>query len=306
MENEKDLIKVLWVENEDGIVDSIKEHAELYGLELVHFDNWDEAKKQLENYYEYRQWSAIILDAKCPLDKDGDDDASSFLNEVLTEIENYGKKYHIIPWYVLSAGDEKEATIKAIKRHNKYREIWDLDWKDYYYSKAGEEKDKLFKRIAKIVPDFVVNYQIRFEYADILNSLETDLQNKIIDLIHEIIYKSNKTNDLLFNGMRKIIDEIVYPKMEKLGFFSGIPDIKTMNGKSIFFDKQYKDKYPHIVRALHTVVEVTQNGSHRDEKSIIAKTVSKGNAPYLLRSCLYELLNIIYWLNQEERMNLRT
>ena len=108
--------------------------------------------------------------------------------------------------------------------------------------------------------------------------------------------------------MRKIIEKNVYPKMEQLGFFKEFPSYenKTINGKSKFFGKTYGEKCPHIARALHTVVEVTQNGSHGDEKTIIAKAVSEGKAPYLLRSCLNELLNIIYWLNQEDCLELRT
>ena len=45
-------------------------------------------------------------------------------------------------------------------------------------------------------------------------------------------------------------------------------------------------------QAIHTCVEVTNPGSHRSKTD---NDVAKGNAPYLIRSLIYNMLDILYW-----------
>ena len=55
-----DLIQVLWVEDDPNVTDSYPQEAEIYGLELVSFPCWDDAKEALVR--DFDRWSAIILD----------------------------------------------------------------------------------------------------------------------------------------------------------------------------------------------------------------------------------------------------
>jgi len=66
--NNDDLIRVLWVEDDPEVTKQYPITAERYGLDLVAFPCWDDAFEALK--YEFDTWGAIILDAKCKHHKD--------------------------------------------------------------------------------------------------------------------------------------------------------------------------------------------------------------------------------------------
>lgn len=140
-----DLIQVLWVEDDPKVTETYPLKAESFDLELVPLPCWDDAKAALEG--DYDRWSAIILDAKCKHHRDSKDSAIVFLREALKDISVLSeKKGHIIPWYVLTGGDESEVSDSI----NEERMQWDKDWTDSenkkYYSK-NVDNEKLFRRI---------------------------------------------------------------------------------------------------------------------------------------------------------------
>lgn len=140
-----DLIQVLWVEDDPKVTETYPLKAESFDLELVSFPCWDDAKAALES--DYDRWSAIILDAKCKHHRDSKDSAVVFLREALKDISVLSEKNgHIIPWYVLTGGDESEVSDSI----NDERMQWDKDWTDSenkkYYSK-NVDNEKLFRRI---------------------------------------------------------------------------------------------------------------------------------------------------------------
>ena len=79
-----DLIQVLWVEDDPGVIESYPLEAYNFGVQLVAFPCWDEAKAALENDFDC--WSAIILDAKCKYHRDSEDNAVRFLGRALNDI----------------------------------------------------------------------------------------------------------------------------------------------------------------------------------------------------------------------------
>ena len=94
--------KVLWVDDQEEIVESTKLDADEYGIELDHYTNWQEAEVALRNNFE--DYSAIILDAFCKINKK-EDKKEEFINAVLPSLARlYGEKNKLIPWYILSAG----------------------------------------------------------------------------------------------------------------------------------------------------------------------------------------------------------
>ena len=48
----------------------------------------------------------------------------------------------------------------------------------------------------------------------------------------------------------------------------------------------------YIQRAIHSCVEITNPGSHRSETD---SDVRDNKAPYLVRSLIYNMLDILYW-----------
>ena len=130
-----DLIQVLWVEDDPKVTETYPLKAEILGLELLSYPCWDDAKVALET--EYDRWSAIILDAKCKQHRDSADNAVRFLAEALKDISVLSEKNgHVIPWYVLTGGDESEVSDSI----NDERMQWDKDWTD------STNKKVLFKK----------------------------------------------------------------------------------------------------------------------------------------------------------------
>lgn len=62
-------IEVLWVDDEVQLHVPYKNLAKLNGINLVPFECWADAEKELLN--DYNRWEAIILDRKCKLTKHG-------------------------------------------------------------------------------------------------------------------------------------------------------------------------------------------------------------------------------------------
>lgn len=79
------LVQVLWVEDDPELIQPFRlpMDAANYGLQLVSYPCWDDAKVALEN--EFDRWSAIILDAKCKYHRDSKDNAVKFLGEALKQ-----------------------------------------------------------------------------------------------------------------------------------------------------------------------------------------------------------------------------
>ena len=160
-----DLIQVLWVEDDPVVIEQYPLKAENFGLQLVAFPCWDEAKAALEN--DFDRWSAIILDAKCKYHRDSEDNAVVFLREALKDIAIIcEKRGRVIPWYILTGGDTTEVSDSI----NDERMKWDFDWNKKYYSK-NVDNEMLYKRIkahARKSP----RLQIQQMYEDVFDAIE--------------------------------------------------------------------------------------------------------------------------------------
>ena len=75
--------KVLWVDDQEEIVESTKLDADEYGIELDHYSNWEDAEIALRNNFE--DYTAIILDAYCQI-KPSEDIKEEFIGAVLPSL----------------------------------------------------------------------------------------------------------------------------------------------------------------------------------------------------------------------------
>lgn len=296
---EDNKIRVLWVvEGNKDYVDSIRDEASGEGLLLKPFSYWSIAKSELERNYEI--WHAIILDLDAKVDEKDNGNTNKFLISVLAAFES---KQWGIPCFFSSDGSKSQLN-EILQPFDKFK-TWDDNREKKYYS-ILDDRDELYKNIKKIAANSE-NYKILSRFSDVLDPIDDKHKSVLIDIIKEIEYKNNKTNDLLFNEMRKILESNVIPRMIKIGIFKNYSGEKSLNKLSAYFGNSKNPRGPvYICRALHSITQITNDGSHLWEETEMAKLVKSGKAPYVLKSCLYELLNIIYWLNQEERMNLRT
>ena len=207
------------------------------GLELVSRHCWDDAKAALES--EFNRWSAIILDAKCKYHLDSNDSAIVFLREALKDISTICKeKNRIIPWYILTGGDENEVSDCI----NDDRLKWDSEWTEKkhkkFYSK-NVDREELFERI-KAHAQKSSRIQIREMYPDIyeqLSKFNDDVCEDILNILEAVHYPNSHTDfnsKYFYNPLRKALEHI----FRSLGKVSIIPDVFFLNG-SVNFNQSF-------------------------------------------------------------------
>lgn len=128
--NEKVYYKVLLVDDNKRLGESLQPKAEQYGLDLRQVVCWADAKEQLANRYDFEQWSAIILDANCTFEKDAIPDLH-FLDKVLEKLQGLFERHASqIPWFVLTAGGKSD--FEFVREGILSRER-DKSWGDVFY-----------------------------------------------------------------------------------------------------------------------------------------------------------------------------
>ena len=313
-----DLIQVLWVEDDPKVTDSYPQDAEYYGLELVPFPCWDDAKEALVG--DFDRWSAIILDAKCKYHRDSKDSAIIFLREALDDISTIcEKKGRMVPWYVLTGGDESEVSDSI----NDKRLKWDKDWTESqnkkYYSK-NIDNEVLYSRIryhAQKSPCFQVHamYENVFEAIEEC-ALDDEAYNALEDLLVPIhfpdIIEDKDYNDK-FEKAREIL-EYIFRSMSEHGI---LPDWgKQINlqwsscllaGKPAFNKREVaviqsnKCILPEaMAKMVKTMVNVIPPFCHSDggkEDEVSKKEYMKyvNSSTFLLRSFTLQLCDVILW-----------
>lgn len=220
-----DLIQVLWVEDDPEVTESFPVAAEREGIELVPFLCWDDALEALKK--DYDRWSAIVLDAKCKQHRDSTDNAIRFLGEALKDISRLSeKKNRIIPWYILTGGDESFISDSI----NDDRDAWDSDWTESshkkYYSK-NTDTDILYKRI-RVTSRKSNRLKVQELYKEVFRAMERctisdDACNALEDLLIPIHFP-NVIDEADYNDKFKkvrIILEYLFRSMTKHGL---LPD----------------------------------------------------------------------------------
>ena len=226
--------KVLWVDDlnldENNELTDFYEGWQLkagkYNIELVPFDNWEEAEYSLRK--DFDEYSAIILDANCKIRKK-DTEQEEFITAVLPSLINiFGEKRRVLPWYLLSAGtmsNFSKIVNGARYQHSKHEE----DWGTMLYLKdviEGENApDMLFENIARVAKDLAMNV-ILYRHHDTFCYLG---QDKLIDsrarklmlrMLSALYYpEDNIKYEYAGNPLRKVV-EYIFRSARKQGLLA--------------------------------------------------------------------------------------
>ncbi len=317
-----DLIQVLWVEDDPNVRNTYPLKAECFDLELKPYSCWDDAKEALEN--DYDRWSAIILDAKCKQHRDSADNAVRFLAEALKDISVLSEKNgHIIPWYVLTGGDESEVSDSI----NDERMQWDKDWTDSknkkYYSK-NIDNEFLYSRIryhAYISP----RLQIHKMYRHIFEATkECGVDDKGYNALEDLLVPIHFPNDIKdkdyndkFEKARTVL-EYIFRSMASHGILpnwgkqvnlqwsscllSGISATRKDEKENIEVVIECKKQVlPEVLKeTLRSMTKIIPAFCHSDNKE--EKDVKKeeylgnvDNSTLLLKSFTFQICDLILW-----------
>lgn len=214
--------RVLWIEDDPGVVASYKATATSVGIELVQFDDWESASKHIDEYFD--EIDAIIFDAHCKINKYDTVADDAFLHIAVVEMLLKFAKFHSVrPWYVLSAGTMNRFTdVTSIIAS--YRREYEEEWGEMVYTKTN--------------PEALAN-----EFEDAIEALdkpanETDLLNQIIKVcsvhVHNIALARHRdtlqylgSNALIKGNARSFLLQLLgalYEPQKYVGFkFYGNP-----------------------------------------------------------------------------------
>ena len=175
---EETFYKVLWVEDDLSIIQGYQIIAESKDIELDVATNWEEAEEKLR--INFKEYSAIILDAQCKIKKADTVASKLFLGHVSVRLSRiFGEKHKFIPWYVLSAGTMDDFSIVLELIYTEERQNFDSLWGPMKYIKAKDEEidgkkvaqeEILFDNIRRVASSTGIN-TVLFRHSDVFKYL---------------------------------------------------------------------------------------------------------------------------------------
>ena len=324
--NEKVYYKVLLVDDNKSLGESLQPLAEQYGLDLRQFDCWADAKEQLDNRDDFERWSAIILDANCTFEKDAIPDLH-FLDKVLEKLQGLFER-HVsqIPWFVLTAGGKGE--FEWVKEGILSRER-DKSWGDVFYFKdkpdenGKDQVEILFENIQRIAPLSEKN-KIKFRYKNVFDVLKEhfdkqgESEDLMLDLLTELHFpKKNFEPVNYYNRLRKVV-ECLFRACNKIGllpddFIDADHKINSVQEASLYLAGKVSDHlhirygeegesvFPRIIAEIvKRILNVTNRHSHtaeieeeeREELNAYCQEVHSCN---MLFGYALQLCDVIEW-----------
>lgn len=288
------MIEVLWIDDEcmnssgerSRLGISIVNMAYGKGINITPMLTYKEGINAIRNHP--LKWCAVILDIRN--DKATTEKASDDFDAARDEIKSIQILNHQRePYIFILSGDEQY--------HGDHSTIRKPDYcSKSIYAKNSGDYELLFEDILKIQSVSKL-YTCQEQYKDVLtianDSCGEGTWQKLLNALYKITINDIKNNPALFNEMRKILEDIMKVlEQYRYSYFAETKEEISLNNLSRYIGND-KNVPVYIQRAFHTLTSVTQNGSHRLE---VDSDVSCSRAPYLLRSCLYELCNILIWM----------
>lgn len=298
---EEKFYKVLWIDDEHEGMSGFKGDAKVNGIQLVPYKSLNKGVSELKKNYQI--YDGVLLDAKFFENEDdvkGSEDTRNvhrFKEELL--ILTTKKSFEV---FVLT-GQAEAYEDKTFKQ----------SFKNVYRKGIDEDIVALFNDI-KNAGNKLRDTQLRHEYNRVFDvCTERYIGEHAADNLLELL-KHNGYETSGFNQIRKMIEDLfrAFHKYDLLPSEFVQPNNVAISPSSRFLcGKKQKDttqpiykKYrlnedavlPHqIANYFESILKVTQPGSHR---SYIDAHVSTLKTPYLFKSVLYQLMDVMIWFKQ--------
>ena len=294
---------VLWFDDEHETLESIKDDANLKGITLFGFTNAKDGLKELEDKIDF--FHAIIVDGnfyKIP-GQSGDimDDTAMFNVGLTLEKNDLNRK---LPWFILSG------QINFTKEINKYAKGFNKQ----VYDKANEEHLSTLWSDLKGEVDKQPENKVRIEFSNVFDACNDQylgLNASALLLSSLLIYKGQNHQDTkgAFNDLRMIL-ELLFTKLNKIGLIPDAifqtpgwfnPSGNFLCGRHINYKLNEGVIHPIISHLLNQIIPITQDGSHIATEKLKLKTnqfITENQTPYLYRSTLNQLMDILIWFKK--------
>ena len=161
--------------------------------------------------------------------------------------------------------------------------------------KTTKDREALFVNLKKAA-DSTFLTRVKIKYSDIIEVCQDKYiggtsTEDVISLLQSV-ERDEISNSSIANVARKVLEDF-FMSCHRLKLLPA--DIETMNDQSKFLcRKEMTQIFPiYCQQILYPVVSVCQDGSHR---LIIDNDVRSRKAPYLLRSTIFSICNLLIWL----------
>lgn len=290
------LYNILWIDDEHESLAGTKGRAKRNGINLIPFKSLNSGMSELENNYPF--YDGVLLDAKFFENEDdvkGSEDTYN-VHRAKERLLQLKKKFEV---FILT-GQAEAYEDKTFKKA----------FTKVYKKGSDDEIDRLFADI-KLAAATQEDTQIRHAYKRVF---DVCTEKYIGELAGQDVLNLLKANDDLnidnhFNAIRKIVEDLftAFSKYRLLPLEFVTPGValnessKFLAGKAAdgtpFIEKGYQhSEETHlpllIASSLRSILSITQAGSHRSNIDLHVKTIK---TPYLFRSVLFQLLDVLTW-----------
>lgn len=295
---EDKLYKILWIDDEHEGQRGFVGQAKLNEIELVPFKSLNAGIGELKK--NYRVYDAVLLDAKFYENEDdvqGSEDTNN-VHRAKEELLRLPKKFDV---FILTG----QAEAYDDKTFNQaFKSVYDK-------GKQAEWK-ALFKEL-KVSADKQSDTQLRHRYSRVFDVCTERYigENAARDLLDLLNYDGLETGN--FNLMRKIVEDLfcAFYKYDLLPSEFVKPNIALNQSSKFLCGKEQSEKTHEVYKKnklneesvvpeqinnyFRNILHVTQAGSHR---SIVDEHVNSLRTPYLFKSVLFQLLDVLVWFKQ--------
>lgn len=272
---------VIWIDDEHEKMSSFVKFCKRRGIEI------ETSKTQLEGLNKYGAnpsfWDAIILDAKS---LDQSENEAARIGSLFKAVTRIQKDFDDVPYFIFTGQADYE-------KDENFKQYCELTPTKRYYKK-GDHNEELCEDIIKAIEEKPL-WKIKSKYSEVFDWLPIELTDDIIEIVG-IVEKEEHTNVDVFNKIRKVLDWIMR-KLNQYGILAVNFNGSNLSACSTFLGSSELQKYipQYIQRSFHSSTDIANEGSHRLRTD---KDVRSGIAPFVVRSTVYELLNILVWYNQ--------
>lgn len=289
---------ILFVDDDKRYAEPLLDRAyNDFGINLRHFENWEEASSELDDKFE--EYHAVVIDGKGKKTKESKGDDIAHVVMAIRDLSELKGKGKYIPYVVLS----------------KYLDIKDLVDPFIFFEK-GKEENAMFKYLIEKIKDSGKE-KIRLKYPEPFQCfsgeyLDRQYESFLINIVS--VFENEKlTNpeNLLFNPCMILLERVFEKITEKdntilpyalLNFEDqrvGLANCsKYLNGQSVkikFWEngrQQVKDyqcrKFlsEHISQQIQTIISICHPASHDIQNY----------SQYTFKSVLWAIFDVLIWL----------
>jgi hypothetical protein len=299
---------ILWIDDEHETLTGTKGRAKRNGINLIPFKSLNSGMNELERNFPF--YDGILLDAKFFENEDdvkGTEDTYN-VHRAKERLLQLKKKFDVFVLTGQAEAYEDKSFQKAFTK--------------VYKKGSDEEIDRLFSDI-KVAAATQEDTQIRHSYKRVFDVCTEKYIGELAgqDILNLLKVNDESVIDNHFTAIRKVVEDLfiafnTYNLLPK-EFVS--PSI-ALNQSSIFLagqeqnestDAVYK-RYKHLQEThlpkqiafyLRSILSVTQPAAHRSDIDLFVKTIK---TPFLLKSVIFQLLDVMVWFKMYVDANPRT